>query len=101
MAEEFYDAVAEKKKEITARWETAGQNARKLSDEDVQRIARAVVRENEALPKPIDSKAEPIGLTAREAERFSLVRAIRAMAFGSAEPRYLRDAAFELEVSEA
>jgi HK97 family phage major capsid protein/HK97 family phage prohead protease len=38
-----------------------------------------------------------VGLSSRETQRYSLFRAIRAMSHGHREPRFIADAAFELE----
>jgi HK97 family phage major capsid protein/HK97 family phage prohead protease len=41
--------------------------------------------------------ASSVGLSSRETQRYSLFRAIRAMARGHLEPKFIADAAFELE----
>jgi HK97 family phage major capsid protein len=45
--------------------------------------------------------ASTLGLSARETERFSLFRAIRALRYGGQRPKFLEEAAYELECSNA
>lgn len=45
--------------------------------------------------------ASSLGLSTRETERFSLFRAIRALRYGGQRPKFLEEAAYELECSNA
>ena len=64
--------------------------------EDIGRELVKVVEERGKL-KPTD--ATNIGLTDKEAQKFSLFRAIRAMRWGGQEPKFMQDAAYEIECS--
>ena len=57
------------------------------------------VYETRGKQKPMEGTM--LGLTNKETQRFSLFRAIRAMKWGGNNPRYLQEAAFELECSNA
>jgi len=57
------------------------------------------VMEERGKQKPLAAAA--LGLSASETNRYSLFRAIRALRFGSKEPRLIEEAAFEIECSRA
>lgn len=47
------------------------------------------------------TSAADLGLSSRETERYSLFRAIRALRYGGQRPKFLEEAAYELECSNA
>lgn len=78
-------------KRVEAQWLEDGTPLEEISKE----LIRVVEERGKA--KPTD--ATNIGLTGKEAQKFSLFRAIRAMRWGGQEPKFLQDAAYELECS--
>lgn len=57
------------------------------------------VMEQRGRQKPMTAAA--LGLSARETERYSLFRAIRALRYGGQRPKLMEEAAYELECSNA
>jgi HK97 family phage major capsid protein/HK97 family phage prohead protease len=55
------------------------------------------IQEERAQARPVAASA--LGLSSREAQRYSLFKAIRAMHFGGRDSRYIAEAAFEMECS--
>jgi len=57
------------------------------------------VMEERGRQRPVAASA--VGLSAKETQRYSIFRAIRAMKFGAGNPKFLEEAAFETECSRA
>lgn len=51
--------------------------------------------------QPPNQRAAVIGMSQRDMANYDLGKALRAVAFGPKDPKYIREAAFELECSEA
>lgn len=78
---------------VEARWIEDG-----TSLEDVSREILTVIEERgKAKPATLSE----IGLTRKEAQQFSLFRAIRALKFGAQHSRFMEEAAFEIDCSRA
>lgn len=64
-------------------------------------VARELLNVMEERGKQKPVAASSLGLTAKETKNYSILRAIRAMAWGAQSAEFLREAAFELECSRA
>lgn len=78
---------------VEARWIEDGTTLAQVSRE----IENVVEERGKARP----AVAAEIGLSKKDAERFSIFRAIRALKFGAQHGRFLEEAAYEIECSRA
>jgi HK97 family phage major capsid protein/HK97 family phage prohead protease len=88
---------------VEAGWIEGGERFEDTCDKNGDVIHKGIasqildVMEERSKSKP--SGAAALGLSSKETQRFSIVKAIRAMRFGGQTPKLLQDAAFELECS--
>lgn len=66
-----------------------------------QGVASQLLDVAELRGRQTPTAAADLGLSSRETERFSLFRAIRALRYGGQRPKFLEEAAYELECSNA
>jgi HK97 family phage major capsid protein len=76
---------------VEARWIEEGTPLSKIASEILD------VMEERGKQRPISASA--LGLDRKETQRYSLFRAIRALKFGGNNPKFLEEAAFEIECS--
>ena len=90
---------------VEARWIQEGTQLVDTTDEKGTVIERGIasqileVMEQRGREKP--AVAAALGLSARETQRYSLFRAIRALRYGGQRPKFMEEAAFEIECSGA
>lgn len=64
-------------------------------------VADGILATMEERGRTKPATAAALGLSVGETQRYSLFRAIRALRFGSRDPRFMQEAAFEIECSRA
>jgi len=90
---------------VEARWIAEGTQLVDVRDANGRVVEAGVASQildvMEARGRQNPMQAAALGLSAREADRFSLFRAVRALRFGGQRPKLIEEAAYEIECSNA